>query len=429
MQTVEGMMSTTRTIADVLAEPKGVEDLDIPQSILIDIILRLLYTEGNVDFRRISQVMRVPYALEQLLDWLRKEHLVEVSQSSASYGPLNYIYKLTDAGEDRAREAMDRCQYIGPVPVPVSRYSEAIDLQTTGPRAVKPAQVKEALRDLVLPEEFHRKIGPAVNSAASLFLYGPPGNGKTTISMHIAQLISGTNPIWIPYALTAGGQIIQIYDRLFHQEIEKDRKGVDGRWGLFKRPAVVVGGEMKIESLDLRFDPLANFYEAPLQLKANGGVFLIDDFGRQQASPVDLLNRWIMPLENGVDFLRLRTGQTMVIPFRALIIFCTNLDPFHLADEAFFRRIQMKVGIFEPDENNYKLIFQRVCEQLGVYFDDESYNHLLEQWYQDDHRVFQAVHPRDILTIIRALCNYDDNAIHLTKQLIDEACEIYFVKH
>ncbi len=423
-------MPNTKLLDDVLAQPKSVEDLDIPQNILIDILLRLLYTEGNVDFRRMSQVMRVPYALEQLLDWLRKEHLVEVSQSSASYGPLNYIYKLTGAGEDRAREAMDRCQYVGPVPVPVNRYTDAIKIQTTGSRLVKPAQVKKALSDLVLPSDFHRKIGPAVNSAASLFLYGPPGNGKTTISMHISQLISGTEPIWLPYALTAGGQIIQIYDRLFHQEIEKEQKStIDGRWGLFKRPSVVVGGEMKIESLDLRFDPLANFYEAPLQLKANGGVFLIDDFGRQQASPIDMLNRWVMPLENGVDFLRLRTGQTIVIPFRALIIFCTNLDPFNLADEAFFRRIQMKVGIFNPNIDDYKRIFIKVCQQIGIYFDEISFNHLIDKWYRDDNRQFQAVHPRDLLAIISAVCNYDDREIHLTPELIDEACEIYFVRH
>ncbi len=423
-------MPEKNTIEDILVQPKSVEDLDIPQNILIDILLRLLYTEGNVDFRRISQVMRVPYALEQLLDWLRKEHLVEVSQSSASYGPLNYIYKLTGLGEDRARESMERSQYVGPVPVPVHRYSEAIDFQTSGSRLVKPEQVKTALSELILPENFHRKIGPAINSASSLFLYGPPGNGKTTIAKHISHLIAGTDPIWLPYALTAGGQIIQIYDRLFHQEVEREQKStLDGRWGLFKRPAVIVGGELKIESLDLRWDPLANFYEAPLQLKANGGVFLIDDFGRQQTSPVDLLNRWIMPLENGVDYLRLRTGQTLVIPFRALIIFCTNMDPYNLADEAFFRRIQMKVGVFTPDESSYRQIFQRVCRLMHIHFDESSFAHLIDRWYRKDDRAFQAVHPRDILTILRALCSYEGRENFLTPQLIDEACEMYFVKH
>lgn len=423
-------MSSEEELKDVLGQPKSVEDLDIPQNILIDILLRLLYTEGNVDFRRMSQVMRVPYALEQLLEWLRKEHLVEVSQSSASYGPLNYIYKLTESGEERARESMERCQYIGPVPVPVNRYNQAIELQTTGPRMVTPEQVKASLKGLVLPEDFHRKIGPAINLAASLFLYGPPGNGKTTISLQISQLISGAEPIWIPYALTAGGQIIQIYDRLFHEEVEKDSKSdMDGRWGLFKRPSVVVGGEMKMDALDLRFDPLANFYEAPLQLKANGGVFLIDDFGRQQASPIDLLNRWIMPLENGVDYLRLRTGQTLVIPFRSLIIFCTNLDPYHLADEAFFRRIQMKVGIFNPDEATYKRIFQHVCQQFNIIFDVTSYDHLIDKWYREDTRPLQAVHPRDILSIVNAICYYDKSLIRITPDLLDQACEIYFLKH
>jgi len=427
---MEAAMPDTKTLEEILVQPRSIEDLDIPQNILIDIILRLLYSEGYVDFRRMSQVMRVPHPLEPCLEWMRREHLVEVSQSSASVGSINYIYKLSGPCEDRAREAMDRCQYIGPVPVPVRKYSQAIELQSTGPRSVNPDQVKEALSDLVLPQNFHRKIGPAVNSAASLFLYGPPGNGKTTISMQISKLISGTDPIWMPYAITAGGQIIQIYDRLFHQELDRDQKAQrDGRWGLFKRPSVVVGGEMKMESLDLRFDPLANFYEAPLQMKANGGVFLIDDFGRQKASPIEMLNRWVTPLENGVDFLRLRTGQTITIPFRSLIIFCTNLDPFSLADEAFFRRIQMKVGITNPDETNFKLIFQKACEQAGIYYDEFSYQHLVEKWYRSDGRAFQGVHPRDLMTILLALCNYENRDIHLTNELIDEACEIYFVKH
>jgi predicted ATPase with chaperone activity len=423
-------MSDRKTLDEILAEPKSVEDLDIPQNILIDILLRLLYSEGNVDFRRMAQVMRVPHALEQLLDWLRMEHLVEVSQTSASHGPLNYVYKLTQAGEDRAKEAMERSQYVGPAPVPVHSYSKAIELQTKGPRLIRLEQVKDALNDMILPLDFHRKIGPAVKSASSLFLYGPPGNGKTTIAQRISKLISGGDPIWLPYAITAGGQIVQIHDRLFHEELGKDQRGagIDGRWGLFHRPSVVVGGELKMEALDLRFDPLAKFYEAPLQLKANGGMFLIDDFGRQQVSPVDLLNRWIVPLENGVDYLRLRNGQTLVVPFRALIIFCTNLDPFKLADEAFYRRIQMKVGIFTPDESRYRKIFSTVCQQKGIRFDEQSYLHLIQKWYKAVNRPLQAVHPRDLLSIIQALCSYIGQEYQLTPELIDEACESYFVE-
>ncbi len=423
-------MAEKLSLKEILEEPKTVEDLGIPQNILIDIVLRLLYNEGNVDFRRMVQVIRIPNPLSQLLDWLRQEHLVDISQTSSPLSQLNYVYKLTATGEDRAREAMERSQYVGPAPVPVNKYNDAIELQTSGPRQVQIEQVKEALSEMILPAEFHRKVGPAVKSAASLFLYGPPGNGKTTIAQRIARLISGADPIWLPYALTAGGQIIQIHDRLFHQEVKRDRTSgsMDGRWGMFQRPTVVVGGELKMEALDLRFDPVAKFYEAPLQLKANGGMFLIDDFGRQQVSPVDLLNRWIVPLENGVDYLRLKSGQTMVVPFRALIVFSTNLDPFKLADEAFYRRIQMKVKVFSPDEERYCQIFQKVCMQMSMPFDQASYDHLIEQWYRKPGRPLQAVHPRDLIKIVQALCGYINQEPHLSPELIDEACESYFVE-
>jgi predicted ATPase with chaperone activity len=261
-------------------------------------------------------------------------------------------------------------------------------------------------------------------------LYGPSGNGKTTIAQRMAKLIAGTDPIWLPYALTAGGQIIQIHDRLFHNtaEVEKEASEIDGRWSLFQRPSVVVGGELKMDALDLRYDAVAKIYEAPLQLKANGGMFLIDDFGRQQVSPVDLLNRWIVPLENAVDFLRLRTGQTIVVPFRTLIVFSTNLDPYKLADDAFYRRIQMKVGVFSPNEERYREIFLKVCDQTGIPFDEMSFNHLLDKWYRQTGRALQSVHPRDILKIVQALCHYDNSQARMTPDLIDEACFSYFVE-
>lgn len=421
-------MMDTNLFGEFLTEPKSLEELKIPQSILIDIILRTLYSEGNVDMRRLSQVTRIPTVLEDLMDWLRREHLVEISQTASSFGPLNYIYKLTSSGEDRAKEAMERSQYIGPAPVPVHYYNRMIELQTQGSRQVTIDQVKAALSELILPEDFHRRIGPAVLSGTSLFLYGPSGNGKTTIAQKIAGLISGMDPIWLPYSITAGGQIIQIHDRLFHTQVERmKRDAVDGRWALFHRPSVVVGGELKMDALDLRFDPVARIYEAPLQLKANGGMFLIDDFGRQQVSPVDLLNRWIVPLENGIDYLRLRTGQTIVVPFRQLIVFSTNLDPYKLADDAFYRRIQMKVGVFSPDEEHFRTIFIKICEQLHMEFDEVTFNHLLEKWYRQSGRLFQAVHPRDLLKIVQSLCEYEGISPQMRPDLIDEACASYFV--
>lgn len=421
-------MAEKKTLKEIMVEPQNLDELDIPQNIVIDIILRLLYNEGNVNFRRISQVIRLPLASQQLLDWLRQEHMIEVSNTGGAYNPLNVVYRLTQLGEDRARGALERSHYVGPAPVPINMYNKAIELQTGGQRHITVTQVKDKLGDLILEDGFDRKVGPAANSGNSLLLYGPSGNGKTTIAQRISELISATDPIWFPYALTAGGQIIQIHDRLFHEALKAESNGVDGRWGLFKRPAVAVGGELKMDALDLRFDPIANIYEAPLQLKANGGMFLIDDFGRQQVSPADLLNRWIVPLENGLDFLRLRTGQTIVVPFRQLIVFSTNLDPYKLADDAFYRRIQMKVGIFSPDESRYRRIFEVVCQQVGLPFDEKSYQYLLEHWYRQVERSLQAVHPRDLLRIIKSLCLYEQCEPHITPDLMDEACSIYFVE-
>jgi predicted ATPase with chaperone activity len=422
---------TQNNLTELLTPPNTMEDLNIPQNILIDILLRLLYNEGNVNFARIVQVMRVAVVLEKLLELLRQERLIDHSMPDGNFSPYNYLYKLTDAGMKRATEAMVRSQYVGPAPVPVPIYNQVMALQTSGNRNISSGQIKQALSDMILPESFHRQIGPAVNSGTSLFLYGPSGNGKTTIAQKIAGLLAGMSPIWMPYALTAGGQIIQIHDRLFHTPVSAEEKkkygNIDGRWGLFKRPSVVVGGELKMEALDLRYDPISKIYEAPLQFKANGGMFLIDDFGRQQVSPTDLLNRWIVPLENNIDYLRLRTGQTIVVPFGAFIVFSTNLDPYELADDAFYRRIQMKVGVFSPSEELFRKIFVTMCSQLQMPYDEIAFQHLLENWYRRPGRKLQSVHSRDLLKVVKALCAYENIPNIMTPELMDEACKSYFV--
>jgi predicted ATPase with chaperone activity len=418
------------SLAELLKQPKTIEDIDIPQNIILDIILRLLYSEGNVSFQRINKVIRVPNVLDILLEWMKSEHLVETLPGQPELGRWGYVYTLSKEGELRARAALERSQYIGPAPVPIHYYNRAIELQTQEKLEVDFSDVEKSLSDLILPPDFHRRIGPALNSGSSMFIYGPSGNGKTTIAHAMAGLIAQATPIWLPYALTAGGQIIQVVDRRTHKAAPRDTsplREVDGRWGLFHRPSVAVGGELKMEALDLRFDEVSRIFEAPLQLKANGGMLLIDDFGRQQTSPSNLLNRWIVPLEEGIDYLRLHTGQIIVVPFRQLIVFSTNLDPYKLADDAFYRRIQMKVHVDSPSPERYEKIFRMMCKEIGIAFDPWSFEYLLKNWYQKQNRQLQAVQPRDLLNIIRALCEYESMTPRMTPDLIDEACYSYFV--
>jgi len=421
-------------IPPLLLEPGSVEETGIGMGFLSDLALKTIYFAGELSAHDIARSLCLPFAnvVDRILDFLKREELVSIT-GSKGFDERGFQYTISSKGSARAREALGRSGYSGPAPVSLAAYTAVIKQQSIEGVVVRASDVQAALSHLVLNPKTMRKVGPAVNSGRSIFIYGPPGNGKTSIAQAIAGLLKGQ--VYIPYAVQVEGHVIKVYDPLNHQAEGSDgdktpvpgEKRVDPRWVLCRRPVVIVGGELTLSSLDLLYDENAKYYEAPFQMKANGGMFMIDDFGRQQVRPQDLLNRWIVPLETRVDYLTLHTGKKIEIPFDQLIVFSTNIDPKQLVDEAFLRRIRHKIEVPDPSDAEYLQIFQRVCAARRIQFDQEAFIYLLQEHYIKQKRSLKAVHPRDIIDQIIDIAHYLGVRPALTRDLIDQACESYFV--
>ena len=405
--------------------PREMGDTGLTTIMIEDLIFKAMLGKGAMTGRELATDLCLHFSiLEDILADL-KSRLYIMHKNNAGVG--DFVYMLSETGQEKAMIAREVSAYTGAAPVPFADYLKAIHAQSI--RKEKPSQqvLTEAFKDMIFDTALFDTIGPALSSGRGLFLYGEPGNGKTSIAEKLASCFS--HDIFIPKALLVEGQIIQLYDPQNHQPAHPDETPIihkfDPRWIEIKRPAVMVGGELTMDALEIKYNPILKISEAPLQMKANGGVFLIDDFGRQRVSHIDLLNRWIVPLEKRVDFLVLPNGQKIQVPFDELIIFSTNLDPKQLVDDAFLRRIPYKIHVKDPSREHFKQIFQMLCKKYGVAYDDAQVDYLINKHYAGK-RPFRGCQPRDILEQVLNTASYRGETPILTEELLDMACHNYF---
>ncbi|HET9011847.1 MAG TPA: hypothetical protein VFN38_08525 [Gemmatimonadaceae bacterium] len=412
--------------------PNTIEETGLHADALNQLLLKTLVA-GEASGTGLSEKLRVPYAvLDSLIQHARIEKLVEVRGATGT-GTAGYRYALTDLGRDRAGQFLDLCRYVGPAPVPIGQYNAYVRAAMAARPYLDRSLLSTGFSDLVVSTPMLDQLGPAVNSGKALFLYGAPGNGKTVVAEGIGRALGGE--MHMPFAIDVDGQVITMYDPVSHQKLGEGATAQsviaaashDRRWETIRRP-VVVGGELTLEMLDLTFNPISKFYEAPIQLKANGGVFVVDDFGRQRIPPRDLLNRWIVPLESRVDFLTLHTGRKFEIPFNVFIVFATNLKPESLADEAFLRRIPYKILAKNPTIDEYCRIFELNCRKRGLSFDPVMVEYLERKYYAPRGLQMRACHPRDLINHVVDICRYTQREPVISRELLDAACGSYFIE-
>jgi MoxR-like ATPase len=412
--------------------PRTVAETGLSVDQIEQLIVKTLHT-GELNGATLAERMGLPYSLlEPLIERLRAERLIEVRGATGS-GTAGFRYALTDLGRERANQYLDINRYVGPAPVSLASYVAVMDDLRQARGFIDRERLEQGFSQLVITDSLFDQLGPAVNAGKAVFLYGPPGNGKTVIGEGLGRALGGY--MYVPYAIDVEGQIVTVFDPICHEPYEEEgltskliaEAPRDRRWVRIRRPIVIVGGELTMAMLDLTFNPIAKYHEAPLQLKANGGVLLVDDFGRQRMRPEDLLNRWIVPLESRVDYLTLHSGKKFQVPFDVLSVFATNLDPASLADEAFLRRIPYKIAVGDPTLEQFTRIFELVCERRQLRFHQVMVAYLQRRHYRPAGRPLRACHPRDLIDQITALCRYRGVQPVITRELMDAACASYFI--
>jgi predicted ATPase with chaperone activity len=410
------------------AEPKTLEETGLPPNLVESLVFKHLAAAGNISGRRIAEQVCLPFrVLEEILATLRTQQLI-VHTGAAPFNDFYYI--LTEQGLERARAARSACAYVGPAPVQLNDYIISVEAQCISSESPTDEHLRAACADISVDERLFDYIGPAVNSGAGMFLYGAAGNGKSTLARAIT--LSFGQEIWIPNTIVEDGQLIKLFDSACHFQVQDAQNGIlrskeaDRRWVRIRRPTVTVGGELTMDNLDLRHDPATNVTEASLQMKSNCGCLVIDDFGRQRINPIELLNRWIVPLEEGHDFLTLTTGKKIRVPFEQLIIFSTNLEPRELVDEAFLRRIPYKIELIDPTEEEFFVLFASYAKKLGFEFRPEAVEQLLDRHYRPNGRAMRRCHPRDLLKQVRNYCRYKRIPLEMRSEHFDRVCRSYF---
>jgi len=429
------MVGVERRRTQLPPQPRTIEETGLGFQFLVELLTKALFLRGQMRLVDLVGHSKLSVTvLEPLLAFMRTERMCEATRSSEAETAI--AYTLTELGRLRAEDYLRKSQYVGPAPVSLHGYIKQVRQQSIANMQVTREQLSQVFSGLVVKEGILKQFGAAMNSGRAIFVYGPAGSGKTFIAEHLAGLLSGD--VAIPHAVVVDNEVIQIFDPLTHVPLlpgNKDENGgvgldrrmsSDARWVMCHRPVIKTGGELTLAMLDLDFDESARFYQAPPQVKANNGLLIVDDLGRQLAPAIDIMNRWIVPLDRRVDYLALHTGKKFMLPFDVIVVFSTNLPPSKLADEAFLRRLGYKIYVGPLSEDEYRVITRQVCDELRIPFSEEGFNYLLHEHHYKNGKPLSACIPRDILEQLRDIARYEGKPAEMSRELLDWAWNNYF---